>query len=70
MLDRKEELNRQMQQILDGLLMVIAFWGAHTLRFMGNNWFFPEKQIGPMNRSVCAPQNAITISRPSRICCI
>ena len=47
MLDRKEELNRQMQQILDGLLMVIAFWGAHTLRFMGNNWFFPEKQIGP-----------------------
>ena len=47
MLDRKEELNRQMQQILDGLLMVIAFWGAHTLRFLGTNWFSLEKQIGP-----------------------
>ncbi len=47
MLDRKEELNRQMQQILDGLLMVIAFWSAHTLRFIGNNWFPSDKQIGP-----------------------
>ncbi len=47
MLDRKEELNRQMQQILDGLLMVIAFWTAHTLRFIGNNWFPSDKQIGP-----------------------
>ena len=47
MLDRKEELNRQMQQILDGLLMVIAFWGAHTLRFIGNAWFPFDKQIGP-----------------------
>ena len=47
MLDRKEELNRQLQQLLDGLLMVIAFWGAHTLRFLGNNWFPFDKQIGP-----------------------
>ena len=47
MLDRKEELNRQMQQILDGLLMVVAFWGAHTLRFIGNNWLIFDKQIGP-----------------------
>ncbi len=49
MLDRKEELNRQMQQILDGLLMVVAFWGAHTLRFIGNNWFPSDKQIGPFS---------------------
>ena len=47
MLDRKEELNRQMQQILDGLLMVVAFWCAHTLRFVGNAWFPFDKQIGP-----------------------
>ena len=47
MLDRKEELNRQLQQIVDGLLMVVAFWGAHTLRFIGNNWLFADKQIGP-----------------------
>ncbi len=49
MLDRKEELNRQMQQILDGLLMVVAFWGAHTLRFIGNNWSPFDKQIGPFS---------------------
>ena len=49
MLDRKEELNRQMQQILDGLLMVVAFWGAHTLRFIGNTWFPDDKQIGPFS---------------------
>ncbi len=47
MLDRKEELNRQMQQILDGLLMVVAFWGAHALRFVGNTWFPFDKQIAP-----------------------
>ena len=47
MLDRKQELNRQMQQILDGLLMVFAFWCAHSLRFIGNAWFPFDKQIGP-----------------------
>ena len=49
MLDRKQELNRQLLQILDGLLMVIAFWGAHTLRFVGTNWLFLDKQIGPFS---------------------
>lgn len=47
MLDRKEELNRQMQQIIDGLLMVIAFWGAHAVRFIGNAWAASDKQIAP-----------------------
>ncbi len=49
MLDRKEELNRQMQQIVDGLLMVVAFWGAHALRFVGNAWFPFDKQIAPFS---------------------
>ena len=49
MLDRKQELNRQMQQILDGLLMVFAFWCAHSLRFIGNAWFPEDKQIGPFS---------------------
>ena len=32
MLGRKQELNLQFLQITDGLLMVLAFWLAHTLR--------------------------------------
>jgi exopolysaccharide biosynthesis polyprenyl glycosylphosphotransferase len=47
MLGRKQEFNRQLQQILDGLLMVIAFWGAHTIRYLGYNWFPFDRPIGP-----------------------
>jgi exopolysaccharide biosynthesis polyprenyl glycosylphosphotransferase len=32
MIGRKQELNLQFQQILDGALLVIAFWGAHVIR--------------------------------------
>src|ERR1700679_1953949 len=47
MLGRKQELNLQFLQIIDGLLMVVAFWAAHTLRFMGANAFVFDKPIGP-----------------------
>ncbi|EDY17875.1 exopolysaccharide biosynthesis polyprenyl glycosylphosphotransferase [Chthoniobacter flavus Ellin428] len=48
MLGRKQELNLQFLQIADGLLMVIAFWLAHTLRFFGTDlFFFNNKPIGP-----------------------
>jgi exopolysaccharide biosynthesis polyprenyl glycosylphosphotransferase len=48
MLGRKQELNLQFLQIADGLLMVIAFWGAHTLRFFGGDLsLFGNKPIGP-----------------------
>jgi exopolysaccharide biosynthesis polyprenyl glycosylphosphotransferase len=47
MLGRKQEFNRQLLQILDGLLMVIAFWGAHTIRYLGYNWFPFDRPIGP-----------------------
>ena len=47
MLGRKQELNLQFQQILDGFLMVLAFWVAHTIRFLGADWFFFDKAIGP-----------------------
>ena len=29
---RKQEINRQFNQIVDGVLLVLAFWGAHVLR--------------------------------------
>lgn len=49
MLGRKQELNLQFLQIVDGLLMVIAFWMAHTIRFLGADWFIFDKPIGPFN---------------------
>ena len=44
MLGRRQELNLQFQQITDGLLMSVAFWLAHTLRFIGAIF---DKPIGP-----------------------
>ncbi len=49
MLGRKQELNLQFQQIVDGVLLVIAFWGAHTLRYLGGDWFIFDKPIGPFS---------------------
>ncbi len=47
MLGRKQELNLQFLQIADGLLMVVAFWAAHQLRFLGGDWpLFGAKPIG------------------------
>ena len=47
MLGRKQELNLQALQLADGILLVAAFWVAHTLRFFGPNWFLFDTPIGP-----------------------
>ena len=48
MLGRKQELNLQFLQILDGLLMVASFWVAHQLRFFsGDSPIWGNKPIGP-----------------------
>src|SRR5664279_1688115 len=39
MLGRKQELNLQFQQIVDGVLLVISFWIAHFLRYYATDWF-------------------------------
>src|SRR6478672_7061061 len=49
MIGRKQELNIQFQQILDGLLIVLAFWAAHSLRAAGSSWIFFDKPIGPFS---------------------
>ncbi len=36
---RKQDLNLQLQQILDGAGLVLAFWAAHALRFNEVSWF-------------------------------
>lgn len=46
MIGRKQELNLQFLQIVDGLLAAIAFWSAHALRFLGTDWAIFNKPIG------------------------
>ena len=49
MLGRKQELNLQFQEILDGVLLVVTFWAAHVLRFYATTWFDLEKPIAAFN---------------------
>ncbi len=39
MIGRKQELNLQFQQIIDGIGLVAAFWGAHVVRAGMSRWF-------------------------------
>jgi len=45
MLGRRQELNLQFLQILDGFLLALAFWIAHAVRFFGASWFVFDKPI-------------------------
>lgn len=47
MLGRKQELNLQALQLADGILLVAAFWVAHTLRFFAPSLFLFDTPIGP-----------------------
>ncbi len=47
MLGRKQELNLQTLLIADGILLVVSFWIAHSLRYFGANWFLFDQPIGP-----------------------
>jgi exopolysaccharide biosynthesis polyprenyl glycosylphosphotransferase len=49
MLGRRQELNLQFQQIADGLLLSVAFWLAHTLRFLGGIWGMLDARISPFS---------------------
>jgi len=49
MLGRKQELNLQFLQIGDGLLMVISFWLAHSLRSVGSGNVLFQDPIGPFS---------------------
>lgn len=47
MLGRKQEINLQLQQIIDGLLLLLTFWSAFALRYYGTEWFGWKREIGP-----------------------
>ena len=47
MLGRKQEINLVLQQIVDGLLLLLTFWGSFALRYYGRAWFGWDRAIGP-----------------------
>ena len=47
MLRRKQEINQQIQQIIDAVLLVLAFWGSYALRVESTGWFNLDVQIPP-----------------------
>ncbi len=49
MLGRKQELNLQFLQIVDAFLLVLAFWTAHTLRYLAPQWGLMETPIPPFH---------------------
>lgn len=49
MLGRKQELNLQFQQIIDGFLLVIMFWVSYALRYFATDWFALDRPIASFN---------------------
>lgn len=49
MLGRRQELHLQFQQIVDGLLLSIAFWFSYALRLAGSDSAFFGAPIGPFS---------------------
>jgi hypothetical protein len=50
-LSRKQELNLQLNQLIDGVLLVFSFWSAHTFRFYLNQL----RQLRKSSRSTSPP---------------
>ena len=50
MLGRKQELNLQFYQIVDGALLVLAFWMAYILRYKATEWFHLDRPISEFNQ--------------------
>ncbi len=49
MFRQKQEINNLLQQILDAAILLLAFWGAHTLRSAWTEWFNLEIKIPPFS---------------------
>jgi exopolysaccharide biosynthesis polyprenyl glycosylphosphotransferase len=46
---RKQEINLQLRQIIDGVLLMITFWLAFALRYYGAEWLNIERPIKPFD---------------------
>ena len=45
--DRKQQINLQLQQIIDGLLLLLAFCGSFAIRHYSTAFFAWERPISP-----------------------
>jgi exopolysaccharide biosynthesis polyprenyl glycosylphosphotransferase len=50
MLGRRQQLSSQFHQILDALLLILAFWGAHAFRSVGAEFGMFPYQIPPFSQ--------------------
>ncbi|MDP9290779.1 MAG: sugar transferase, partial [Verrucomicrobiota bacterium] len=46
---RKQEINLQFWQIVDGVVLAVVLWTAHLLRFYATTWFAWERPIQPFS---------------------
>lgn len=46
---RKQEINLQFWQIVDGVVLAVVLWAAHTLRFYATSWFSWDRPIQPFS---------------------
>ena len=49
MFRQKQEINNLLQQILDAAILLLAFWGAYSLRSAWSEWFNLEIKIPPFS---------------------
>jgi exopolysaccharide biosynthesis polyprenyl glycosylphosphotransferase len=47
MLERRQELNTQLQQLIDAFLLAFSLWAAYVLRYYSTFWFDLSKAIDP-----------------------
>ena len=47
MLERRQELNTQLQQLIDALLLALSLWAAYALRYYSTFWFDLTNTIDP-----------------------
>ena len=50
MIGRKQEINLQFQEILDGALLVLSFYIAHTCGIAASSWFHFAYEIPDFNQ--------------------
>jgi len=47
MLERRQELNTQLQQLIDAFLLALSLWAAYVLRYYSTFWFDLSNSIDP-----------------------
>src|SRR5918997_1685620 len=49
MLERRQEINTQLQQLIDAVLLALTLYGTYVLRLFATDWFDLERSIDPFS---------------------